>query len=226
MGPVYRTLASYESLIYIALTIGAMFAFRRMWRAWQEWHNSVYGLEREFALRRLGQATAAAFLVLALIFVEFFIATFIAPSLPASDILATPTLDLLLTPAGTLSPEQATQAALSPVTQEVPSGMSGCIPDKVMITSPEPGDIVSGIVKIAGTANVPNFGFYKYEVARLGTQEWATISADRTVRNNEELGDWNTSSLTNGDYFLRLVITDNVGAALEPCVIAVRVSNQ
>src|SRR5512141_2112531 len=141
MGPVYRTLASYEPLIYIALAIGAMFAFRRMWRAWREWRDSVYGLEREFALRRLGQATAAAFLVLALILVGFFIATFIAPSLPASDILATPTRDLLLTPAGTLPPAEETQAALSPATQEVPNGMSGCIPNKIMITSPKPGDL-------------------------------------------------------------------------------------
>lgn len=226
MGPVYRTLASYEPLIYIALAIGGLFAFRRMWRSWREWRDSVYGLEREFALRRLGQATAAAFLILALIFAEFFIATFIAPSLPATDMLATPTLDLLLTPAGTLSPADATRAALSPVTQEVPSGMSGCIPEQIMITFPEPGDPVSGIVKITGTANVPNFGFYKYEVARLGTQEWATISANREPKVNTELGDWNTSSLTNGDYFLRLVITDNVGEALEPCVIAVRVANQ
>ncbi len=226
MGPVYRTLASYEPLIYIALAIGGLFAFRRMWRSWREWRDSVYGLEREFALRRLGQATAAAFLILALIFVEFFIATFIAPSLPATDILSTPTLDLLLTPAGTLSPAEATQAALSPVTQEVPSGMSGCIPEEIMITSPGPGTDVSGTIEIVGTASVPNFGFYKYEVARRGTQNWATISADREPRVNELLGSWNTSSLTNGDYFLRLVITDNAGISLEPCVIAVRVANE
>ena len=226
MGPVYRTLASYEPLIYIALAIGGLFAFRRMWYSWREWRDSVYGLEREFALRRLGQATAAAFFILALIFVEFFIATFIAPSLPATDILATPTLDLLLTPQGTLSPEQATQAALSPVTQSVPSGMSGCIPDKIMITAPEPGADVSGMVEITGTANIPNFGFFKYEIAPRGSQNWATISAAREPKKNEVLGPWNTTSLTNGDYFLRLVITDNVGVALEPCVIAVRVANQ
>jgi hypothetical protein len=226
MGPIYRALASYEPLIYIALAIGGLFAFRRMWRSWREWRDSVYGLEREFALRRLGQATATAFFILALVFVEFFIATFIAPSLPATDILATPTLDLLLTPNSTLSPEQATQAALSPVTQAVPSGMSGCVPDRIMISAPEPGDQVSGMVKITGTANVPNFGFFKYEVAPMGSQNWATISAKREPVTNGEIGDWNTSSLTNGDYFLRLVITDNVGVALEPCVIAVRVTNQ
>ena len=226
MGPVYRTLANYEPLIYIALAIGGLFAFRRMWRSWREWRDSVYGLEREFALRRLGQATAASFLVLALIFVEFFVATFIAPSLPATDILATPTLDLLLTPAGTLSPAEATQAALSPVTQEVPSGMSGCIPEQIMITSPESGEAISGTIQIVGTASVPNFGFYKYEVAQMGSQNWATISAGRDPTVNAQLGSWNTTALTNGDYFLRLVITDNVGASLEPCVIAVRVANQ
>jgi len=226
MGPVYRTLANYEPLIYIALAIGGLFAFRWMWRSWREWRDSVYGLEREFALRRLGQATAAAFFILALVFVEFFIATFIAPSLPATDILATPTLDLLLTPAGTLSPEQATQAALFPVTQSVPSGMSGCVPDQIMITAPEPGAPVSGTVEITGTASVPNFGFFKYEFAPMGSQNWATISAGREPKVNEALGPWNTSSLTNGDYFLRLVITDNVGVSLEPCVIAVRVANQ
>ena len=226
MGPVYRTLASYEPLIYIALAIGGLFAFRRMWRSWREWRDSVYGLEREFALRRLGQATAAAFLILALVFVEFFVATFIAPSLPASDILATATLDLLLTPVGTLSPAQATQAALSPVTQSVPSGMSGCIPDKIMITSPKPGEEVNGTVTITGTADTPNLGFFKYEVAPLGTQNWQTIAAKREPVKNAALGDWNTLSMTNGDYFLRLVITDNVGASLEPCVIAVRVANQ
>jgi hypothetical protein len=104
--------------------------------------------------------------------------------------------------------------------------MSGCIPEKIMITSPEPGDVISGTVDITGTASVPNFGFYKYEVALLGSQKWATISAGREPKLNTTLGPWNTTSLTNGEYFLRLVVTDNIGMALEPCVIAVRVANQ
>jgi hypothetical protein len=222
MGSVYRTLANYEPLIYIALAIGGMFAFRRMWRSWREWRDSVYGLEREFALRRLGQATAVALFILGLLFAEFFIATFIAPSLPASDILATPTLNLLVTPAGTLSPGSTPTV----ITQPVPSGMSGCVPDKTMITSPKPSEEVRGTIKITGTADVPNFAFYKYEVASMGTQNWATIAAKQAPVKNSELGEWNTLPFTNGDYFLRLVIVDNVGTSLEPCVIAVRVLNQ
>jgi hypothetical protein len=222
MGSVYRTLANYEPLIYIVLSIGALFAFRRMWRSWREWRDSVYGLEREFTLRRLVQASGLALLILGLVFAEFFIATYIAPSLPASDSMATATLNLLVTPAGTVSPDSPVQL----VTQEVPTGMSGCIPDQIMITSPSPGDPVRDTVIITGTADVPNFAFYKYEVASMGSQNWATIAASREPVRNEQLGEWNTASLTNGDYFLRLVITDNVGESLEPCVIAVRVLNQ
>ncbi len=222
MGLVYRTLATYEPLIYIALAIGGLFAFRRMWRSWREWRDSVYGLEREFAMRRLGQATAVALLILVAVFAEFFIATFIAPSLPASDILATPTLNLLVTPAGTISPDSTAPA----ITQDVPNGMSGCVPDKIMITSPKSGEEVNGTVKITGTANVPNFAFYKYEVTAMGSQNWATIAAKQDPVNDGDLGEWNTLPFTNGDYFLRLVIVDNVGTSLEPCVIAVRVLNQ
>ncbi len=226
MGSVYRSLANYESLIYIALAIWGLFVFRNMYQTWREWQDSVFNLEREFALRRLGRATAIALLILGLVFAEFFIATFVAPSLPAADIVTTPTLDLLATSPGTLSPDAATQSVLSPVTQSAPSGMSGCVPDEIMITAPEPGEVVRGTVELIGTANVQNFGFYKYEIAPLGTQNWATISAEREPHENEKLGEWNTLLLTNGEYFLRLVITNNVGVSLEPCVIAVRVLNE
>ncbi len=226
MGYVYRSLGTYEPLIYISLAILGLFVFRRMWVMWREWRNSVYTLEREFALGRLGRATALGFLVLGLFFVEFYIATFIAPSLPASDLLTTPTLDLLSSPQATLPSADATQAAIALATQPVQKGMSGCVKDKIMITSPKSGDVVNAVVDLIGTADVPNFGFYKYEIALAGTQNWKTISADREPKKDGKLGSLNTLSLSNGDYFLRLVITDNVGASIEPCVIAVRVLNQ
>jgi len=226
MGYIYRSLGTYEPLIYISLAILGLFVFRRMWVMWREWRNSVYTLEREFALGRLGRATALGFLVLGLFFVEFYIATFIAPALPASDLLTTPTLDLLVSPPATLSAADATQAAIALATQPVQKGMSGCVKDKIMITSPAPGADVSAVVDLIGTADIPDFGFYKYEIAVAGTQNWKTISAEREPKRDELLGKWNTQSLSNGDYFLRLVITDNVGASIEPCVIAVRVLNQ
>jgi hypothetical protein len=223
MGFVYRSLGTYESLIYISLAILGLFVLRRMWGTWREWRDAVFTLEREFALWRLVRITALGLLVLAMFFVEFYIATFIAPSLPASDLKVTPTLDLLVSPPPTLTGFGSTQAA---PTQPIQTGMSGCIADQIMITSPSPGEAVSAVVDLIGTANTPNFGFYKYEIAPVGTQNWATVAAEREPKVDELLGKWNTLSLSNGDYFLRLVITDNVGNSLEPCVIAVRVLNQ
>jgi hypothetical protein len=223
---LYRFLSTYEPLIYISLAIFGLFAFRRMWVKWREWRDAVYSLEREFALWRLVRATAIGFLALGLFLAEFYIATFIAPTLSASDLLITPTLDLLATPQptlGILDPAELTLTPLAPLQ----NGMSGCVPDKIMITSPKPSEVVKAEVNLVGTANVPNFGFYKYEVAPVGnTQNWATIAANREPKKEASLGKWNTLSVSNGDYFLRLVITDNVGNALEPCVIAVRVLNQ
>jgi len=226
MSLFYRALASYEPMVYIALAIGGLFAFRWMYRSWREWRDAVYGLEREFALRRLGQATVLGLFILVLLFVEFYVATFVAPALPASDILSTPTLDLLPVSVGTLSPDAATQAALSPITPVVQSGMSGCVPDQIIITSPASGSEIAGTVDLTGTVDVPNFGFYKYEVAPAGTETWATISAGDKPKTNESLGELNTTILANGDYFLQLVVIDNVGKTLEPCVIAIRIRNQ
>jgi hypothetical protein len=222
MGLLYRSLDTYGPLIYIALTIMGLYAFRWMWRTWREWHNAVFSLEREFALNNLRKATAFALLVLALFFGEFYVATFIAPTLPAVDILATPTLDLLVTPAGTASADGAV-----PITTPAPqTGMSGCVPDEIMLTSPASGDEINGTVELQGTASVSNFGFYKYEYSIAGTNNWVTVSAGTDTKKDTSLGLWDTTALPNGDYFLQLVIIDNVGKTLEPCVIAVRVANQ
>lgn len=222
MGSIFRFFATYSPLIYIGLAILGLYAFRWMWRTWRDWRDAVYSLEREFALNNLGKATAFGFFVLLLFFAEFYIATFVVPSLPAADVLVTPTLDLLATPVGTV-PANGVVPLETPQTQ---SGMSGCVPDEIMLTAPEPAETVSGTVTLSGTADIPNFGFYKYEIAPVGTANWTTISAGAQPVRNAELGKWDTTALANGEYFLQLVIIDNVGQTIEPCVIAVRVANQ
>lgn len=224
MRDFYRFLASYEALIYILLAIGGMFAFRWLYKSWREWQTAMYKLEREFATRRVGQSAAVSILIVILFCVEFFMASFIIPGLPSEVFLSTPTLDLLATPTGTLSPEMMTQFAVQPPL--VNADAVGCVPNQVMITSPEPGEQVQGTIQLVGTVNIPSLGFYKYEVAAQGSETWATISADRVVVVNGVLGHWDTTALTPGDYQLRLVVTDNQGKSLPPCIVPVRVVAQ
>lgn len=223
MAAIYQFLGTYEVLIYIVLAIGALFALRWLWQSWNEWRQALYSLEKEFALRRMGQAIASVTLVVVLFCGEFITASFIIPSLPASFFLPTPTLDLFATPTGTISAELATQIALTPRSVATLGSANGCVPDKLMIDSPKAGAEVKGKLDIQGTVNIPNLGFYKYEVAPLNSNVWATISAGRGVKINESLGGWDTTTLTPGDYQLRLWATDNQGNSLPPCVIPLRV---
>ena len=97
------------------------------------------------------------------------------------------------------------------------------MPDELIFTSPEPGQEVSGTVTLVGTVAIDNFGFYKYEVSPQGEETWSTISAGREPVQNGDIGLWDTSALTPGDYQLRLEVTDNQGQAYPACVIPVRV---
>lgn len=226
MLAIYRFLGTHEVLIYILLTIGAMFVGRWLWNSWNEWRHAVYGLEKEFALRRIGQAIASLSLIIVLSCGELLTASFILPNLPASAFLATSTPDLLATPTGTISADLATAIALTPRAVLPATSGEGCVAGRVMISSPKAGGEVQGTVEITGTVDVPDFGFYKYEVAAAGTDNWATISAGRETVVNGSLGQWDTTALAGGDYQLRLVVTDNQGQSLPPCVIQVRITPQ
>ncbi len=221
MAEFYRFLASYEVLIYIMLAIGGLFSFRWLWRSWREWQVAVYSLEREFSSRRFGRSAVISTFIVIMFCVEFFMATFIIPGLPADVFLTTPTLDLISTPTGTLSAEMMTQFS-----GQLPQGTAsttGCIQGQIAITFPQPGDEVKGAIELLGSVNIPNFGFYKYEVAPAGSDTWATISAGRAIVNNGPLGRWDATALTPGDYQLRLVVTDNQGQNLPACVVPVRI---
>ena len=89
---------------------------------------------------------------------------------------------------------------------------------------PQAGEEVSGIVPVVGTADLPNFGFYKFEIKRPSETIWLTIQAGNTPVQGGKLGDWDTTRLSPGDYQLGLVVVDNQAQASEPCVIQVRVS--
>lgn len=97
------------------------------------------------------------------------------------------------------------------------------MPGKLEWTEPKSGSEISGNVDLMGTVNVTNFGFYKYEYSQDNII-WNTIQAGTTVVTNGLLGNWDTSLLTPGDYSVRLIVTNNEGEPLTPCVLSVKVN--
>ena len=226
MEEALRFFRAYEIWIYLLLGLGGLIYIRKFTLAWQELRDSAFGLERENAQSRLNQAASVLVLLLALAVTQFVLVSFVAPSVPGANPLFTPTLDLLATPSTTLPPETpGPEGTPATATQEI--GIStpdtGCIPGQVMITSPEDGDEISGIVDIIGAANIPNFGFYKLEMKRTEETNWLTILAGDEAKINDTLGTWNTSLLSPGNHQLSLVVADNQGQTQTPCIIQVRV---
>jgi len=230
MEEALRFFRAYEVWIYLLLGLGGLFYIRKFILAWQELREAAFGLERESAQARLNQSASVLALVLAFTVTEFFLVSFVAPTVPGAVPLLTPTLDLLATATSTLPPttpgaaETPNAAIATPLATAQTAG-EGCLPGQVLITSPQNGSEISGVVTISGTATIPNFGFFKLEMKRTDEPNWLTILAGNEVIVTGTLGSWNTSLLSPGDHQLSLVVTDNQGKSLPPCVVQVRVTN-
>jgi len=230
MEEAIRFFRAYEVWIYLLLGLGVLIYIRKFILAWQELREAAFGLERESAQARLNQSATMLAMLIALAVSEFFLVSFVAPSMPGAVPLLTPTLDLLATTTSTLPPEEpgitGTSSAATPTpASTIPSVGEGCIPGQIIITSPQDGSEISGVVTITGTASIPNFGFFKLEMKRAEESNWLTILAGNEVKVDATLGSWNTSLLSPGDHQLGLVVTDNQGQSQPPCIIQVRVNN-
>jgi len=100
---------------------------------------------------------------------------------------------------------------------------AACTSAGTQIVSPSNGDHLSGIVEVLGTANLPEFSFYKFELQRPDSSEWITIESFTAPVAGGVLGYWNTSLLAQqpGNYHFRLVVVDQTGNFPEPCAISV-----
>jgi hypothetical protein len=232
MDEALRFFHAFEVWIYLLLGLGAVVYIRKFILAWQELREAAFGLEREIAQSRLNQSASVLVLLLAMAVTEFVLASFVAPAVPGAIPQLTPTLDLLATPTFTLSPGETPQPLETgqPVGAPTAAGggqaaQTGCLPGQVEILSPKNGEEVSGVVPITGTVNIPDFGFYLFQMKRPEDPEntWAILQAGNEIKNNSKLGDWDTRRLTPGEYQLGLQVKDNQDRILPLCIIQLSV---
>jgi len=97
----------------------------------------------------------------------------------------------------------------------------------VSIDSPLAGGAVQGLVLIGGTISVE--GFQSYQLAFSFSEEidpdWFTISEAETLDEDGILGEWDTSTLPDDTYDLRLTVMLADGTSIETTVNGVRVRN-
>ena len=227
MADVLFFFKNNEIFIYLILGTLAVWQMRKFTTAWDDLRSAAFGLEQESARTRLNWATSMLVMLVLFGIAEFGLVSFIFPNNPDASQLPTSTLDLLATATTTLGPNQqaAENTNATPIpTIQAEAEANTCNPGQLQITSPQSGEEVQDVVEIYGTASITNFGFYKFEMAAVNDLTWLTVQAGDVPVQEDLLGNWDTSRLVAGEYFLRLIITDNQGNASQPCTIRVYVS--
>jgi len=224
VSSILRFLEKFEIIFYLIAGLIILISARKTYLFWREWSSSIFGLEKEQSQQKFNQAITILVFSVLLVSGLFVVNTFITPSVPGVQQLATPTIDLTQLPP-TPTPVPTLDSNAQGLIPTITSYFSrGCIPDQIDWTDPRNGDTISGKVELKGTVNIENLGFYKYEYAQSDSDIWTTIAAGNTKIQNEPLGGaWDTGALVPGDYELRLIVSDNENNPLPACVIQVTV---
>jgi len=95
------------------------------------------------------------------------------------------------------------------------------------ITSPQSGQVVQGLAVITGSVTALGFSYYELAFAYQNdpTSTWFILQTSSMLVSEGELGSWDTSALTDGDYSLRLRVYLLDGSSEEIVVSGLRVRN-
>ncbi len=234
---VITLLKSYAIWLYILFAIIALFSLRSILKARAEIRQSIFTLEKEVARNRIYRSLAVVVVMVLLSGALFAVSHYVEPtSPPVGDRTPTATRFLRDTPAP--GPDEITPTPTSeptrvrptrrPIPTVVPFTPTAtaapapqCPTPGVNLTAPGENASLSGTVQIIGTANIPNFWYYKIEIgvghnptnwSVIGELHYAPVSGGL-------LATVNAAAFAPGQYTLRLVVVDKTGNFPEPCPV-------
>src|SRR5215216_9295 len=98
----------------------------------------------------------------------------------------------------------------------------------VAITSPAPGEILRGQVTITGKVDVPSFVTAQVDFAYASdptTGTWFNIQTFSQPPADSTLATWDTTSITDGDYVLRLRVNFEDGTC-QDATVPLKIGNE
>ena len=95
------------------------------------------------------------------------------------------------------------------------------------ILSPQPGEVLQGMVTIRGSSNETGFLSSEVDFAYSGdtTGTWFLVGTDNQPVDSDTLATWDTTTITDGNYNLRLRVYLSDGTHLDAIVPNLRVRN-
>ena len=252
MAIIPRLIARYAIILYAICALGVLFYGWAALQARRRQGLALFSLEREDAADQGLRSWLMAGVCVLLSLGIYGVSSVIVPSLPLDQAEETPQISLLFTPTAvpTIPPPPTSTAAATATFAPVPtvapiatpldrapdtpvpapttegeqaSLVAACTSAGTQIISPKNGDRVSGVIDVIGTASLPNFSFYKFEIQWPDSDQWVTLRSFEVPVAGGLLGIWDTTPLLGqpGTYRFRLVVVDDTSNFPEPCVISV-----
>lgn len=239
-----RVISEYSFWLYGLCGLGIVYYIWLAVQAKREADRTIFTLERETTVGRAYRALSVALVFAVIAGILFFIADVLEPRLDF-PVIEEPTPSLVLRPTPSPSPVPPTIAPTPTPTRvrptprpqeptETPAPTATPVPPTpicpspgVQITSPGLDTILNGPVQILGTANIPNFQYYKVEVGSgENPTSWSMFSdIHKSSIAGGLLDIWDPSAYPSGVYKLRLTVVDNTGNYPTPCEVRVIVEH-
>lgn len=241
MTIIVKLVDKYSLWLYTICAFGILMYLRAMFVAQRERAQAMFSLEREAAASRGYRAAVMIVVLLAIGGIIYYVSSELAPRVEAAPEF-TPTATPFLLPTPTPSPGTPTETPIPTPTATrrpppvIPTATPEVTPTPVVmppdcpnpqarLTYPGVNAVLSGVVQIFGSANIPNFNYYKFEFRQAGSSEWAWLQSSNVPVPEGLLGVWDTSALPAGTYGFRLVVVDKAGNYPPPCEITVTISH-
>lgn len=242
MGGFLSLITSLATGLYVICGFLLFWNLRVFYTARNELRVAQFGLERELAERRGGRALTMVLFMLEIIITIWAISSIASPAwsegLPGPTQTARPTF-ITSTPAGggsfdiqntgpteisipaTFAPPSTPQGTIGP---RDPRG--GCDTNTAWIEYPANGMYVFQVETILGTANIENFGKYRFEIRSLESSEFSLYPRDydRPMVNGP-LGELNPARLLPGEYRFRLVVFNTNNDVMARCEITIWITD-
>lgn len=248
MGILIDYVAIYAPWIYAMCGIAALYQIYRLWNVRAERRQAVFSLERAKAVQDIQSIFSIAMVLLTIMGVTYFVSRTLAQAVkplveeinnpnPVQGValLPTPTnTPAPVTPTPTLAPTVPITVVATVANTPIPPTptspppvvqSSNCPDPRDIITSPGENAVVRGLSTIQGTANHAQFQYYKIEYAPVGTQNFAYLGGGPSPVIDGTLLNFDSHTLPNGSWILRLIVVDQTGNFLDPCAVTVQIQN-
>lgn len=218
MDSLFTFLIRYQYWIYAVLALILLIYLKKLISAVQDWNATIFGLEREYAQKKLNTALAMVIVSVLLLVAEFVSVNYLITDRAVID----PVSGVAL-----IAPAVDSDIVANEPLPDESGYRGGCEIGVLEWISPRQSEVIQGLYTLSATVNVPDMGFFRYDYAPLNDPtSWNAISAGNLPVIEGVLGPLATTEIENGDYILRLQVLSKTNEVWDPCDVSIRILNE